>query len=61
MLSLKRQAYLEKEKINLLEDIEFREEFAKIIAKGNLLVDHSQYVRTKMSNIIKKVLGGTYA
>lgn len=53
--------YLEKEKINLLENIEFREEFAKIIAKGDLLVDHSEYVRTKMSNIIKKVLGDTCA
>lgn len=49
--------YLEEEKINLLENIEFRKEFAKIIAKGDLLVNHSEYVRTKMSNIIKKVLG----
>ncbi len=53
--------YLEKEDIELLENIEFREEFAKIIAKGDLLVEHSEYVRTKMSNIIKKVLGDTYA
>lgn len=53
--------YLEKEKIELLESIEFREEFAKIIARGELLVNHSDYVKDKMSNIIKKVLGDTYA
>ncbi len=53
--------YMEKEGIELLENIEFREEFARIIARGDLLVDHSKYVRNKMSNIIKKVLGDTYA
>ena len=53
--------YMEKEGIELLENIEFREEFARIIARGDLLVDHSEYVRDKMSNIIKKVFGDTYA
>jgi len=53
--------YLDKEGIEVLENIEFREEFAKIIARGELLVDHSKYIRDKMSNIIKKVLGDTYA
>lgn len=53
--------YLEKEGIELLESIEFREEFARIIARGELLVDHSDYVKDKMKNIIKKVLGDTYA
>lgn len=53
--------YLNKEGIVILENIEFREEFAKIIARGDLLVDHSEYVRDKMDNIIKKVLGDTYA
>ena len=53
--------YLEEEGIELLENIEFREEFAKIIARGELLVDHSEYVRNIMNSIIKKVLGETYA
>lgn len=53
--------YMEEEGIELLENIEFREEFAKIIAKGELLVDYSQYVKDKMEHIIKKVLGDTYA
>lgn len=53
--------YMEKEGIELLESIEFREEFARIIARGELLVDHSDYVKDKMKNIIKKVLGDIYA
>ncbi len=53
--------YLEEEGIELLENIDFREEFAKIIARGELLVDHSEYVRNIMNSIIKKVLGETYA
>lgn len=53
--------YLEEEGIDLLGNIEFREEFARIISVGELLVDHSEYVRNIMTDIIKKVLGETYA
>jgi len=53
--------FLDEEGIELLETIEFREEFARIIARGDLLVNHSTYVKEKMFNIIKKVFGDTYA
>jgi len=53
--------YLDEEGIELLETIEFREEFARIIARGDLLVNQSTYVKEKMFNIIKKVLGDSYA
>ncbi|MCD6482387.1 MAG: ATP-binding protein [Candidatus Izimaplasma sp.] len=52
--------YLEEEKIELLEKIKFDREFASIMADGELLINHSQYFKDKISNIARKVLGDKY-
>lgn len=52
--------YLEKEGIEVLESIKYSEEFAKIIAGGDLLVEYSDYAREKMKNILEKVIGDSY-
>ncbi len=49
--------YLEDEDIELLEKIKFDREFAEIMAKGELLINHSEYFKDKMATIARKVLG----
>ncbi|MCK5761642.1 MAG: ATP-binding protein [Candidatus Izimaplasma sp.] len=49
--------YLEEEKIELLEKIEFSKEYASIMADGKLLINYSEYFKNKMANIARKVLG----
>ncbi len=52
--------YLEEEHIELLEKIKFDREFARIMAQGELLINHSEYFKEKMANIARKVLGESY-
>jgi len=52
--------YLEEEQIELLEKIKFDREFARIMADGELLINHSKYFKDKMANIARKVLGDSY-
>jgi MinD superfamily P-loop ATPase len=52
--------YLEEEKIELLEKIKFDREFASIMADGELIINHSEYFKNKMANIVRKVLGDQY-
>ena len=49
--------YLDEENIELLEKIKFDREFASILAEGKILINHSEYFRNKMKNIVKKVMG----
>ncbi len=49
--------YLDKENIKLLEKIEFNRDFASLLAKGEILIDHSDYFKEKMANIARTVMG----
>jgi len=48
--------YLERENIEIIEEIKFDREFASLYAQGSILSEHSLYYQQKMDEIIKKVL-----
>lgn len=52
--------YLKHEKIDLLEEIKFDKKYAQLYARGKIISEEDEYYKSKIHNIIRKVLGEQY-